>query len=116
MLITKRTIRDESGDSYIEAIYESSNILRSIFFPEKQKLYVSFNRGETYSYENIDNIIYSGFENAESQGKYLNSNIKSDTKKHPVRKEFSLYPSEIKEINEIKETIKKDEESKRRIL
>lgn len=110
MIVDKKVINDEDGSvGYIENIYESSNLIKTIYFPKDNRLYISFTRGGTFSYENIDNKLYEDFENAESHGKFFYSNIRNKNK-HPFKREFTLYPSELKELNEIVENNKKDEE------
>ena len=52
MLVQSKTL-GIINDKYVEAIYESSNILMSTYFPEKNKLFIHFSRGGTYSYSNI---------------------------------------------------------------
>jgi hypothetical protein len=102
MLIKKET-KGEVGDQFIEAIFESSNILMTTYFPEKNKLYIHFNRGGTYSYTNVTENIYNAFEMADSQGKYFLTEIKKNPNKYPYAKEFSLTNSEI---NNAKQVIK----------
>jgi hypothetical protein len=108
MLIERKEVLNEDGSvGYIEAIFKSENILKTTYFKEAQRLYIAFNRGGTYSYENVSPELYEQFENAESQGKFFIANIKN----HPYRKEFTLYPGEIKEVKKIIEekTIEEDE-------
>lgn len=85
---------------YIESIFDSENIIKTTYFPEKQKLYIAFNRGDTYSYDNVNLELFQEFENNDSQGKFFYKNIKNN-KTYLARKEFTLYPNEIKELNEI---------------
>jgi hypothetical protein len=106
MLIQRQT-KGDVGDQFIEAIYESSNILMSTYFPEKNKLYIHFSRGGTYSYTNINENVYKEFENAESQGKYFSREIKKNPNKYPYAKEYTLTESEI---NEAKQVIKEHNE------
>lgn len=56
--------------------YDSSNILFSTYDNIKRKLYICFKYGQTYVYEGISPEINEFFENATSQGKFLNENIK----------------------------------------
>ncbi len=110
MLINKKIIEEENGMSYTEAVFDSSNILKTTYFPQEERLYISFGRGQTYSYGNINESIYGQFERAESQGKFFISEIKKNTDRYPFRKEFSLYPREIEEIRKIIVENKKDED------
>lgn len=101
MLIKKTVISEANGMSYIDSFFDSSNILQTSYFPQGERLYISFGRGQTYSYGNIDEKLYLEFENAESQGKFFNEKIKRNPDKYPYRKEFSLYPREIEEVRKI---------------
>lgn len=100
MLIHKE-VKGEVGDQYIEAIFESSNILMSTYFPNKNKLYIHFNRGGTYSYTNVNEDVYTAFENAESQGKYFLREIKKNPNKYQYAKEYTLTEGEINHANQI---------------
>jgi len=110
MLIERKEILNEDGSSgYIEAIFNSGNILKTTYFPTLQRLYIAFTRGQTYSYGNFKSEDYKNFESAESQGKFFHSNIK-DKKEYSYRKEFTLYPTEVKDIKQIIEENKKVED------
>jgi hypothetical protein len=43
--------------------------------------------------------MFDEFEKAESQGKYFYKNINKN-RKYPYRKEFTLYPNEVKDLKE----------------
>ena len=105
MIIKENIIKNKENNNveYIEAVYDSSNILQTTYFPLKNKLYVSFKRGGVYSYLNITSEIYSEFKEAESQGKYFQKNIKNNPDTYPYHKEFNLYPEELKELDLIVE-------------
>jgi len=108
MLSQKKIFEEKDGTiGYFEAIFNSSNVLKSTYFPKNNKLYISFSRGGTYSYCNIDQIIYDEFETSESQGIYFNENIKKAPEKYPPHKEFTLYPSEVKDLKEVVEKTNK---------
>lgn len=94
MLVQSKTL-GIINDKYVEAIYESSNILMSTYFPEKNKLFIHFSRGGTYSYSNINESLYVDFEKADSQGKFFIANIKKNPDKYPYAKEYKLTESEI---------------------
>jgi hypothetical protein len=103
MLIERKEILNEDKSTgYIEAVFNSDNVLKTTYFPQAKKLYIAFSRGHTYSYGNITREMYDEFEAADSQGKYFHSNINNKSK-YPTRKEFTLYPSEVKDL---KETVK----------
>jgi len=101
MLIERKEILDKDNSiGYIESIFNSDNVLKTTYFPNKQRLYIAFKRGHTYSYSNISKEIYNEFEKAESQGKYFYSKI-NNNKLYPYRKEFTLYPNEVNEIKKV---------------
>ncbi len=109
MLIEHKDHFEANGTvGFIESVYESDNILKTTYFPLMQRLYIAFSRGGTYSYGNITPEFYSEFEKAESHGTFFHTRIKKFTKEYPFRKEFTLYPSEIKEIKQIIENKKTD--------
>jgi hypothetical protein len=98
----KEVLNEDKSIGYIEAVFNSDNILKTTYFPQAQRLYIAFSRGHTYSYGSISKELYDEFENADSQGKFFHKNINNKIK-HPTRKEFTLYP---KEIQDLKETVK----------
>ena len=89
-------LEEDQSVGYIEAIYASGNILKTTYFPKTNRLFIAFNRGQTYSYNNVDEELYNNFEKAESQGKFFVANL-TQIDKYPCRKEFTLYPSEVKD-------------------
>jgi hypothetical protein len=104
MLVERKEYKnDDKTIGYYESIYNSSNVLKTTYFPHNNRLYVSFNRGGTYSYENVNEDLYLEFENAESQGKFLREKIIKKPDEFPYRKEFTLYPQEIKDLKLIVE-------------
>lgn len=111
MLIEKKEYKEEDGSvGYIESIYDSSNILKSTYFLKENRMYISFKRGNTYSYENVPYEVYEEFEKSESHGKYFHSKIRNNPN-YLYKKEFKLYPDEIKIINEtIKSKLDENEE------
>jgi hypothetical protein len=110
MLVESKQILNEDGSvGYIEAIFKSDNILKTTYFLESQRLYIAFSRGHTYSYGNVSPELYEEFENAESHGKFFHQKI-NNNKAHPYRKEFTLYPYEVKEAKQIIEEHKKEED------
>jgi hypothetical protein len=60
----------------IENIYDSSNILASKYVIGTKKLAIIFKGGRQYLYHDVKREDYNTFENAESQGKILNTTIK----------------------------------------
>jgi len=110
MLVEKKEYKEKGNLGYIESVFDSTNILKTTYFPKQERLYISFNRGQTYSYGNINEEIYKEFEDAESQGKYFVQKIKKNPTEFPFRKEFSLYPREIEQIRKLINENKKDDE------
>lgn len=68
--------RVENGD-LVEAIYDSSNIIASSYDKTSNDLTVTFRNGGSYTYLKVSSTDYMRFETADSQGRVLNSNIKS---------------------------------------
>ena len=101
MLVEHKEYKEEDGSiGYVESIFKSDNVLKSTFFPKINRLYIAFDRGHTYSYENITPEMYNEFENSDSQGKFFHKNLNKNPK-YPIRKEFTLYPTEVKILKEI---------------
>ncbi len=72
MLLHKYTTEEA-----IENIYNSSNILASKYNVLNKKLAIIFKGGRQYLYHDVKKSDYDVFENADSQGKILNSHIKN---------------------------------------
>lgn len=109
MIVEEKKFQEEDGTiGYYEGIYDSSNILGTTYFPLKNTLYISFNRGGVYSYSNVTEELYEEFKNAESQGKFFAKEIKSQPQKYVYRKEFTLYPEEVKAMKEVVENSKEE--------
>ena len=68
--------RVENGN-LVEAIYDSSNIIASSYDKTSSDLTVTFKNGGSYTYLKVSSTDYMRFETADSQGRVLNSNIKS---------------------------------------
>ena len=109
MLVEEKKIEQRDG-IYYEAVYDSSNILQTTYFPHANLLYISFKRGGVYSYGNVNEELYEEFKKAQSQGKFFQEKIKSQPDKHPYRKEFTLYPDEVNKLNEVVEESKEEDE------
>lgn len=102
MLVSKTIVKNTDDDSlgYIECVYDSTSILKSIYFVQTKLLYIAFGRGNMFSYTNVPMDFYDEFESSESQGVFFSKNI-AKNKKYPVRKEFKLITSEMDEIKKI---------------
>jgi hypothetical protein len=110
MLVERKEHKEENGNiGYIESVFHSDNVLKTTYFPKIQRLYIAFSRGHTYSYGNISPELYAEFEEAESQGVFFYKKINNKATL-PARKEFTLYPEEVKDLREIiKERLNKIE-------
>ncbi len=97
LLERKELTDDETSELFYEAIYESTNIIKSIYLPTKKTLFIIFRKGIVYSYSNVDAELYVGFENADSQGVYFAKSIAKNPK-CVYYKEYKLYEFEKKEI------------------
>lgn len=72
-------LKKQEKDNKVKAIYSSSNICASTYDKTKKTLTIIFNHGGQYQYDNVSGSDYMRFEIADSQGKVLNSHIKSHT-------------------------------------
>jgi hypothetical protein len=97
-MIVERTVHhdDDKTVGYIECIFDSSSILLTTYFPKTKILYVSFKRGMTYRYDNVDQQLYDNFEKADSQGKFFQKEIKNNDSL-PYSREFELFEIEKRE-------------------
>ena len=110
MLVERKEILNEDQSvGYVEAVFNSDNVLKTTYFPNIHRLYIAFKRGHTYSYGNISPEKYQEFEEADSQGRYFSKNIINNVK-HPTRMEFTLYPTEVNELKNIVENKKLEED------
>ena len=108
MLVTREEFLNEDGSlGYVESVFKSANILNTVYFAKTQKLYITFSRGNTYLYTEVDLDFYKRFENAESNGKFFHQHIKN---KVPFYKEFTIYPHEVQELKEIVENFNQEED------
>ena len=73
MAIIKKELIDENK---VKCIVKSSNILETLYNAETKDLSITFKNGRQYRYSGVLKEIYSGFESAESKGKYFNQYIK----------------------------------------
>jgi len=98
MLLERKELKDsETEEFYVEALYDSSNIMKSIYLPEKEMLFIIFKKGIVYSYRNVTNELYVGFENTDSQGVYFSKNINKNPQCKCYR-EYKLYEFEKKDM------------------
>ena len=62
---------------------DSSSLASAGYDPAAHVLEVEFRNGGVYQYLDVDDHEYDDFQDAESKGRYLNTEIKPD---HPARK------------------------------
>ena len=77
-----RTKKEYKGEEIITE-YKSSNIKGATFNISEKKLKLTFVSGAIYEYAEVPHEVFSGFDNAESQGIYFNKNI---SKKYSYKK------------------------------
>jgi hypothetical protein len=100
MLVNRtQVLNEDKSIGYIESIFNSGNVMKTTYFPAQNRLYIAFGRGDTYSYANIKPEFYQSFEDDDSQGQFFYKHINKNSN-YPARKEFTLYPAEVKAIKE----------------
>jgi hypothetical protein len=110
MLVERKEVLNEDGSlGYVESVFKSENILKTTYFPDSQRLYIAFSRGDTYSYGNISPEFYEEFEDAESHGKFFYSKINNKLQ-YPYRREYKLLPYEVEGFKEIVENHNPEED------
>jgi hypothetical protein len=62
---------------------ESSNLVKTEYDSETNKLMATFKNGIIYEYEDVPHQVYTRFRMTESQGKFFSSKI---AKTHPYKK------------------------------
>lgn len=110
MLVERKEVLKEDGSiGYVESVFKSENILQITYFPDSQRLYIAFSRGDTYSYGNVTPEFYQEFEAAESHGKFFYKKINKNPQ-YPYRKEYKLLPYEVEGFKEIVENHKPEDD------
>ena len=98
-------LKRQEKENIIKAIYDSSNILASVYDKNTNDLTLIFNKGGQYKYAGVSNTDYTRFEISESQGKVFNSHLKN----YKFEKLDNVNPELIiKEVNELKELERKN--------
>jgi len=69
-------LKKQEKDGLVKAMYDSSNIIASIYNSKNNDLEIVFKSGTKYRYSNVSKSDYMRFEIDESQGKIFNSHIK----------------------------------------
>jgi hypothetical protein len=72
-------LKRQEKDGIVKAMYDSSNIVASIYNNETSDLEIIFKAGTKYKYPNVSKSDYMRFEIAESQGAVFNTHIKKYT-------------------------------------
>jgi KTSC domain len=99
MLLERKEIKRENDKiTIIESIYDSSNIVKTNYIPERNHMFIFFKNKLVYSYSNIDKELYDKFEMAESQGVFFRNEIRSNPKSYNFIREYKLYDFEIQDI------------------
>lgn len=106
LLNRKEAKREADGMLVIESYFDSSNIAKVNYIPEKRFMFIFFNNGLVYSYSNITEELYKNFEDAESQGKFFITEIKKKPNQYKYLREFKLYEFEKQDIKQIIDELK----------
>jgi KTSC domain len=110
MLLDRKEITfSGSTDTIIEGYYDSSNILKTSYIPNKEFMFIFFQNKLVYSYSNITMDLYEKFEKADSQGKFFITEIKKKPREYNYLREYKLYEFEKQDIISIIESLKSGE-------
>lgn len=106
MLLDRKVIKREGDQTtLIESHFDSTNILKTNYIPEKNYMFIFFNK-LVYSFSGISPELYEKFEQAESQGKFFINEIKKKPKVYNYVREYKLMEFEKKDINDIIKSLK----------
>jgi len=72
-------LKRQEKDGIVKAMYDSSNIIASIYNTTTSDLEIIFKAGTKYKYPSVSKSDYMRFEIAESQGAVFNTHIKKYT-------------------------------------
>lgn len=93
-------LKRQEKEGIIKALYDSSNVLGSIYNPETSDLDLIFKSGQKYRYKGVSKSDYMRLEIAESQGQVFNTHIK----KYAFEKLEKVDPTKIlEEADDLKE-------------
>lgn len=88
------------------ALWESSNILKTSYNATNKQLFVTFKRGGVYYYNNVDVTVHKDLLESESIGAFINSQIKPKYTAIKVgvaeEEDISVIINEIKVLKESK--------------
>jgi hypothetical protein len=82
----------------IISMFESSNVLSSTYNVKNNTMEIVFKNGGKYRYLNVPMVEYTKFELCESQGKYINSNIKQYQTEKLENVDINVILKEIEEF------------------
>jgi len=104
-------LKRQEKDGVIKAMYDSSNVLGSIYDTNTSNLDLIFKSGQKYRYANVSKSDYTRLEIAESQGQIFNTHIKKYAAEEMEKVDTSKILEEAvdlkaKEDNAIYEAIK----------
>jgi hypothetical protein len=99
-------LKKQVTEKYIEALFDSTNLFKTVYNKQKKILYVFFRKGGVVSYLNISPELYEEFENTSSQGEFVSRRIQKNPTAYPFRKEYKMKLFEIENLtNEIDKLI-----------
>jgi hypothetical protein len=100
MILQKKEINE-----FIESVYDSSNLYKSIYNTKKNELFIFFKRGGVYVYGPVSNELFEGLQNAESQGKYFHAVLKKSNEIN-YSKAFTLHEEEKNDLENLIESLR----------
>lgn len=87
--------------NHVEICYfDSTNIVKSYYYPKTSTLNIVFNTGKVYEYNDVSNIDYGIFKESESQGKIFNTTIKKKNGVLLTEEDIKIINEELKKIND----------------
>jgi KTSC domain len=96
-------LESEQNGNNITTLYDSSNVLKSIYNTETKDLTITFSNGGKYKYFNVDANTFLGLQENTSIGKFVNSTIKKNFNYEMIGLEDSK--KLLSEISAIKEKL-----------
>jgi hypothetical protein len=102
-------LKRQEKNNLVKALYDSSNILASVYNNETNDLEIIFKAGTKYRYPNVSKSDYLRFEIAESQGVIFNTHIKKYSFEKLENVDVSKIMEEADSLIEEESEIKKKE-------
>ena len=104
-ILQSQTIKKGEAVIY-NALWDSSNILKTSYNATNKQLFVTFKRGGVYYYNDIDILVHKNMLESESIGSFINSQIKPKYTAIKVgvaeEEDISVILNEIKVLKESK--------------